>query len=467
MKNTYLNLIEQTFDFPQRGFGLQDDSLRYHGIDLVALLEEYGSPLRITYLPSIGKQINKAKELFRDAMAQYVYDGNYQYCYCTKSSHFSFVLEEVLQHDVHLEISSAFDIDIIKHLWQNGKIPKDKIIICNGFKPQGYLEKILELMHKGYNRVVPVLDNASEFDYLAQNFDGEKCELGIRAATEEEPKFQFYTSRLGMRRDQILSFYRDKIKDNPKFELKMLHFFMDAGIRDSIYFWNGFKRSIKLYTKLKSICPTLNSLNIGGGLPVQQSLGFNYDYSYMIGEMIRIIKEACDENNIPVPNIYTEFGTFTVGESGAVLFSVIGSKQQNDSELWYMINNSLMTTLPDTWGIDQRFLLLPLNKWNNEVTRVNIGGITCDNSDYYNSEAHISQLFLPKVRKDAKTPLYLGFFHTGAYQDNISGYGGLKHCLIPSPAHITIKEKDGELKYKLEYSSQKVEDMMNILGYYK
>ena len=46
----------------------------------------------------------------------------------------------------------------------------------------------------------------------------------------------------------------------------------------------------------------------------------------------------------------------------------------------------------------------------------------------------LNQRNLPSVyNTEEKEPLYLGFFHTGAYQDAISGYGGIKHCLIPSP----------------------------------
>ena len=33
------------------------------------------------------------------------YEGDYHYCYCTKSSHFRYVLEEVLKNGVHLENS--------------------------------------------------------------------------------------------------------------------------------------------------------------------------------------------------------------------------------------------------------------------------------------------------------------------------------------------------------------------------
>ena len=41
--------------------------------------------------------------------------GSYNYSYCTKSSHFRYVLEEALLNDnIHIETSSAFDIDIVK-----------------------------------------------------------------------------------------------------------------------------------------------------------------------------------------------------------------------------------------------------------------------------------------------------------------------------------------------------------------
>ncbi len=65
-----------------------------------------------------------------------------------------------------------------------------------------------------------------------------------------------------------------------------------------------------------------------------------------------------------------------------------------------------------------------------------LGGITCDSHDYYDSEEHINEVFLPKIMNGE--PLYVGFFHTGAYQDQISGYGGIKHCLIPSPKHMIV-----------------------------
>ena len=111
MKNTYFDLVAQTFDFPQDGFSLKSNRLYFNDIDIHDLIQRYGSPLKLTYLPKIGEKIQYARKLFRDAIQRYNYNGKYVYCYCTKSSHFSFILNEVLENGTQLETSSAFDID--------------------------------------------------------------------------------------------------------------------------------------------------------------------------------------------------------------------------------------------------------------------------------------------------------------------------------------------------------------------
>ncbi|MEM1319389.1 MAG: arginine decarboxylase [Bacteroidota bacterium] len=465
MTNSYFDLIDQTFYFPQEGFDLENGYLEFNGIPLKYLIEKYGTPLRIAYLPRIGFQIKRARNLFTRAMKAIGYNGKYHYCYCTKSSHFSYIMDEVLQHKAQLETSSAFDIDLVCKLYEQGKINKKTIILNNGFKPITYIKKISEMINAGFENVIPICDNMEEVQHYMELVKG-SCKLGVRVATSEEPNFEFYTSRLGIPGHQILDFYKEKIANNPQFQLTMLHFFVDTGIKDSLYYWGELKKAIKIYCELRKCCPELTALNIGGGMPIRNSLGFEFDYKYMIKEIVKLIQESCEEHGIPEPDIYTEFGSYTVGESGATIFSVLGQKQQNDNELWYMIDGSLMTTLPDSWGIAQRFILLPINHWHNEYTKVNIGGLSCDNSDYYNSEVHVNQVYLPRVAPNAKEPLYLGFFHTGAYQESISGYGGIKHCLLPAPKQIIIDRNDkGNLVDHLYAEEQKADSMLKILGY--
>ena len=290
--------------------------------------------------------------------------------------------------------------------------------------------------------------------------------IGIRLATNQDPQSPYYTSRLGIRSSEIIEFYKKKIQRKKKLPLKMLHFFVDSGIKDNLHYWGEFQKALELYIQLKKICPELRAFNIGGGFPIRNNLGFEYDYNHIIQEIVKNIKTQCNAEGVEEPDIFTEFGKFTVGESSAVIFSVLEHKKQNDSEDWYIIDNSLMNTIPDAWSILEKFILLPINKWDKEYARVNIGGISCDHSDYYNAEELNQQTFLPKLDEENDEPLYVGFFHTGAYQDAISGYGGIKHCLVPSPKHIIIdRDKTGNYTTSVFRDEQKAEDMLKILGY--
>lgn len=465
MKTKYIDLIDQTFDFPQKEFFLEDDHLMFHGIDLMKLVEKYGTPLKFNYLPQISNNIERCKGWFRDAMNAIGYTGTYNYSYCTKSSHFAFMMDEVLKNNVNLETSSSYDLDIIEHLLNEGKISAEQTIICNGFKQDRYIEKIAELLARKTVKVIPVVDNLTELERLTSLTKAD-VNIGVRIASEEDPKFEFYTSRLGVRYRDIVPFYKDQIKGNKQVKLKMLHFFINTGIQDNAYYWNELTKSLRAYGQLKQICPELDSLNIGGGFPIKKSLAFDYDYEYMVQEIMIQVKNVCKEFGIPEPNIYTEFGSFTVGESGGAIFKVLDQKQQNDREKWNMIDSSFMTNLPDTWAINQRFIMLPLNRWSDVYERVLLGGLTCDSDDYYNSEQHSNAIYLPKF--DPEKPLFLGFFNTGAYQENIGGYGGLKHCLIPEPQHILIKRnEEGKMVSDVFSQEQSSEQYLKLLGYKK
>ncbi|MEL0643913.1 MULTISPECIES: arginine decarboxylase [unclassified Olleya] len=465
MNTKYIDLISQTFDFPQPEFKLEEKTLQFHDINLMELVEEYGAPLKFTYLPQISNNIQRAKSWFSDAIKKHDYKGNYNYCYCTKSSHFKHVLNEALKNDIHIETSSAFDIDIVENLKKEGKITNKTFVISNGFKRDQYVTNIARLINGGQENCIPIIDNYEEIELLSEQIEG-NFKVGIRIASEEEPKFEFYTSRLGIGYKNIVPFFKNQIKDNPKIELKMLHFFINTGIRDNAYYWNELLKCLKVYTSLKKICPSLDSLNIGGGFPIKNSLAFDFDYEYMIDEIINQIQQTCEDEEVDVPNIFTEFGSFTVGESGGAIYEILYQKQQNDREKWNMINSSFITTLPDTWAINKRFIMLAINRWNDSYERVLLGGLTCDSDDYYNSEQHMNAIYLPKYNKDK--PLYIGFFNTGAYQETIGGFGGLQHCLIPSPKHILIdKDEDGNITKTLFSEQQKSEDLLKILGYAK
>lgn len=84
------------------------------------------------------------------------------------------------------------------------------------------------------------------------------------------------------------------------------------------------------------------------------------------------------------------------------------------------VNFSLFQSLPDVWGIDQIFPIMPISNLHQPLTRrAVVQDITCDSDgrvDYYVSQMGIeSSLLLPAAPENS--PEYLCFFMVGAYQE--------------------------------------------------
>ena len=69
MNTKYIDLINQTYEFPQEEFDLRGTQLEFHGIDLMQLVAQYGAPLKFTYLPRISENIQGSQQKGERIMA--------------------------------------------------------------------------------------------------------------------------------------------------------------------------------------------------------------------------------------------------------------------------------------------------------------------------------------------------------------------------------------------------------------
>jgi len=172
----------------------------------------------------------------------------------------------------------------------------------------------------------------------------------------------------------------------------------------------------------------------------------------------------CAKNNTTEPHIFTEFGSYTVGESGAVLYSILDEKLQNDKELWYMIDGSFITQLPDSWGLNQKYIMLAINNWDETFHNISLGGLTCDSMDYYNSEANEFNIYLPKIesRPDA-IHWILPYWSLPRIPRRLRWNPALPS---PAPKHVLIdRDEDGNVTHRLFAKDQTQESMLKTLGY--
>ena len=105
---------------------------------------------------------------------------------------------------------------------------------------------------------------------------------------------------------------------------------------------------------------------------------------------------------------FTEFGSYTVGRAWHI-FTVWSRRKCRTTGRPGIWSTPLLLQHCRIPGESVKsFLMLPVNKWDHDHQRVVLGGITCDSHDYYDSEEHINEVFLPKINGD-KEPLYVGF----------------------------------------------------------
>jgi len=118
----------------------------------------------------------------------------------------------------------------------------------------------------------------------------------------------------------------------------------------------------------------------------------------------------------------------------------------------YLINASIFQSLPDYWGLGQRFPIMPLNKHNLEAFHpASIWDITCD-SDGEIEFSDDSALYLHDVNLKEED-YFLGFFNLGAYQEVL----GMNHNLFSHPNQCIIDiNKDG-------YEIKEIKESDNIL----
>ncbi|CAM3856012.1 biosynthetic arginine decarboxylase [Arcobacter cloacae] len=126
----------------------------------------------------------------------------------------------------------------------------------------------------------------------------------------------------------------------------------------------------------------------------------------------------------------------------------------------YLLNFSLFQSLPDYWGIDQEFPIMPITHLDKKPTRsASLWDITCDSDGELPFDLK-KPLYLHDVNLN-KEDYFLGFFNVGAYQDTL----GMKHNLFSHPTEVNIVFKDGKVVLEKILESQKIMDILEDIDY--
>jgi arginine decarboxylase len=133
----------------------------------------------------------------------------------------------------------------------------------------------------------------------------------------------------------------------------------------------------------------------------------------------------------------------------------------------YFCNFSLFQSMPDSWGIDQLFPIMPIARLEEQPTRsATLQDITCDSdgkiSAYVNGGQQTSYLPLHKFKQGEH--YYIGVFLVGAYQEIL----GNMHNLFgdTNAVHISL-DSDEENGYSIDkvIDGETVADVLEYVQY--
>jgi arginine decarboxylase len=125
-------------------------------------------------------------------------------------------------------------------------------------------------------------------------------------------------------------------------------------------------------------------------------------------------------------------------------------------------NFSLFQSLPDIWGIEQIFPIMPIHRLDEQpMRRAVLQDLTCDSDgsiDHYIDGQNI-EATLPIHLIDHKQPYLIGFFMVGAYQEIL----GDMHNLFGDTHAINIQLSDNGYHFYDLYEGEDVADLLDYV----
>jgi arginine decarboxylase len=137
------------------------------------------------------------------------------------------------------------------------------------------------------------------------------------------------------------------------------------------------------------------------------------------------------------------------------------TRLQNRIQEKYLVNFSTFQSLPDFWGLAQKFPVMPLTHLSQNPTQpASIWDITCD-SDGEIAFDPVAPLYLHDVDVEEEE-YFLAFFLTGAYQEVL----GMQHNLFTHPTEaVVVFDETGAYRIERLIEAQNLMDVLDDLDY--
>jgi arginine decarboxylase len=416
----------QYFDFNKDGDLIIKEGHNIYNVRYLA--DKMGTSLEILMPFVIEERLEDLLDTAQALSKKTGYKGKFIYHFPMKVNQNKEAIMSIVGEGAHLETSSYNDLYLIKKMLEQESFNPNIRILCNGPKTDKYMNLIDELQHKG-TKIFPIIEGPNELKLLQYS----KYDVGIRLdmPIKADSYWNKPIDRFGFSSKEILNMGKFK-------NLKILHYHIGSQIEKLSDVIVPIKYALDVYFKLKEKNPSLDTLDIGGGMPIPYERTKSYPVDKLLEKIFEVVKKESEKREMPHPNIVCEWGRYIAAPAQINIYKIIDTKKihskKADAKKWYVLDGSFMNDLCDTWAIKQNWAIVPVNSSNDKnLTDVWLAGSTCDSDDVYNGVN--GSITLPDYEMDEGHPMYIAVLDTGAYEDALV----MHHCLLSSPLKIIVE----------------------------
>ena len=292
-------------------------------------------PILLRFPQILTNQLRTLTKAYSDAIQQFDYDGKHYPVFPMKVNPRREVVEEFLKESdrfmVGLECGSKPELYAAVAQEQT----PESLLICNGFKDEAFC-KLASLAVQSGKRVVIVVEKLNELKMLLRvASDVGVCPwIGLRAKLYSRGSGKWASSggdsaKFGLTTSEIIQCVRLLRENKMEHNFKLLHFHIGSQITDIKRVKNAMKEAARVYAKIRQTGLNVDFLDIGGGLGVDYDgsktrfeSSMNYTVQEFANDVVYTVKNVCDEENVPHPNLVTESGRMMTAYHTVLVVSI-------------------------------------------------------------------------------------------------------------------------------------------------
>jgi arginine decarboxylase len=313
-------------------------------IDLMDVVDDIrerklGFPCVVRFQDLLRSRVKQLNDVFRNAISQHGYKGQYFGVYPTKVNQMREVVEEILDAGAPwhfgLEAGSKGELLIVLAL----NTDPEALTICNGYKDEEYLR--LALMGRKLGRkILVVIEKLSELPHLLRLSEEMNVQplIGLRSKLSTKGTGKWESSsgdfaKFGLTTPELIRAI-ELLRAAGKLEAaKLFHFHVGSQLTDIRTVKDVVNEGARFYAKLRKMgLSSLEYFDVGGGLGVDyvgarstaHVSSLNYSMEEYAADVVYTVQQICNNEGVPEPNLVSESGRALTAHHACLLMNVFG-----------------------------------------------------------------------------------------------------------------------------------------------